>query len=112
VTESISHEGYSDKAMHSYWDNFFVLKGFKDAAAIASVLGMKVNEAKEYDSLRAGVQNGPLQFHHARYEEPEDQLHSRLCGERGFRCHVHVDRAVPERGDEFRAAAGVQQYVR
>nr|MBP6673086.1 hypothetical protein [Bacteroidota bacterium] len=50
VTESISHEGYSDKAMHSYWDNFFVLKGFKDAAAIAAVLGKK-KEAHEYDSL-------------------------------------------------------------
>jgi hypothetical protein len=50
VTESISHEGYSDKPMHSYWDNFFVLKGFKDAAAIAGVLG-KNNKAREYDSL-------------------------------------------------------------
>jgi hypothetical protein len=50
VTESISHEGYSDKPMHSYWDNFFVLKGFKDASAIAGVLGKK-EVAREYDSL-------------------------------------------------------------
>ncbi|NUN71037.1 MAG: discoidin domain-containing protein [Bacteroidetes bacterium] len=50
VTESISHEGYSDKAMHSYWDNFFVLKGMKDAAAAAAVLGKK-KEAAWYDSL-------------------------------------------------------------
>ncbi|MFA6456055.1 MAG: discoidin domain-containing protein [Bacteroidota bacterium] len=50
VTESISHEGYSDKAMHSYWDNFFVLKGMKDAAAAAAVLG-KSAIAHEYDSL-------------------------------------------------------------
>jgi hypothetical protein len=50
VTESISHEGYSDKAMHSYWDNFFVLKGMKDAAAAAAALG-KQKEAREYDSL-------------------------------------------------------------
>ncbi|MBI2428938.1 MAG: discoidin domain-containing protein [Ignavibacteriales bacterium] len=50
VTESISHEGYSDKAMHSYWDNFFVLKGLKDASATAAVLG-KQKEAREYDSL-------------------------------------------------------------
>lgn len=39
VTESISHEGYSAKPMHSYWDNFFVLRGFRDAAAIAGKLG-------------------------------------------------------------------------
>ncbi|MFA6440124.1 MAG: discoidin domain-containing protein [Bacteriovoracaceae bacterium] len=50
VTESISHEGYSDKAMHSYWDNFFVLKGIKDAAIAAAVLG-KQKEAREYDSV-------------------------------------------------------------
>lgn len=50
VTESISHEGYSDKPMHSYWDNYFVLKGMKDAASIATVLG-KQKEAFEYDSL-------------------------------------------------------------
>jgi hypothetical protein len=39
VPESISHEGYSARPMHSYWDNFFVLRGLKDAAALASVLG-------------------------------------------------------------------------
>jgi hypothetical protein len=36
---SISHEGYSAKAMHSYWDDFFALRGFKDASAIAAILG-------------------------------------------------------------------------
>ncbi len=36
---SISHEGYSAKPMHSYWDNFWALRGFKDAASIATVLG-------------------------------------------------------------------------
>lgn len=35
---SISHEGYSAKAMHSYWDDFWALRGFKDAAAMASTL--------------------------------------------------------------------------
>ncbi len=38
VTESISHEGYSP-ARHSYWDSFFVVRGYRDAAAIARVLG-------------------------------------------------------------------------
>lgn len=36
---SISHEGYSAKPMHSYWDNFWALRGFKDAAFLAAVLG-------------------------------------------------------------------------
>ncbi len=41
VPESISHEGYSAKPMHSYWDNFFVMKGLKDAAEIQNILGEK-----------------------------------------------------------------------
>lgn len=32
VPESISHEGYSAKPMHSYWDSFWTLEGLKDAA--------------------------------------------------------------------------------
>jgi hypothetical protein len=36
---SISHEGYSEKPMHSYWDDFWALRGYKDAADMAAVLG-------------------------------------------------------------------------
>jgi hypothetical protein len=36
---SISHEGYSEKPMHSYWDDFWALKGYEGAIAIASALG-------------------------------------------------------------------------
>lgn len=39
LPESISHEGYSAKPMHSYWDDFFGVKGLKDATAIAAILG-------------------------------------------------------------------------
>ena len=35
---SISHEGYSAKPMHSYWDDLFALRGLKDAARMAEVL--------------------------------------------------------------------------
>ena len=38
VPESISHEGYSAKAMHSYWDDFFILRGLEDAAFIARIV--------------------------------------------------------------------------
>src|SRR6185295_8079541 len=31
LPESISHEGYSAKPVHSYWDDFFALKGLEDA---------------------------------------------------------------------------------
>jgi hypothetical protein len=36
---SISHEGYSDKAAYSYWDDFWALRGYKDALQIARALG-------------------------------------------------------------------------
>jgi hypothetical protein len=36
---SISHEGYAAKPMHSNWDNFWGLRGYRDAAMLATVLG-------------------------------------------------------------------------
>ena len=48
VTESISHEGYSAKPMHSYWDNFFTMKGLKDATEIQEILG----EKKSYERIK------------------------------------------------------------
>ena len=39
MPKSISHEGYSDRPVHSYWDDFWALRGFRDAADIAGVLG-------------------------------------------------------------------------
>jgi hypothetical protein len=51
VPESISHEGYSAKPMHSYWDDFFILRGLKDAAAMAAALGRK-DQAADWAALR------------------------------------------------------------
>ncbi|HEX5124501.1 MAG TPA: discoidin domain-containing protein [Rhodanobacteraceae bacterium] len=42
---SISHEGYSAKPMHSYWDDFWALTGYDDAVMIADALG-KSDDAK------------------------------------------------------------------
>lgn len=39
LPESISHEGYSAKPMHSYWDQLFALRGLKDAVYVAEALG-------------------------------------------------------------------------
>jgi hypothetical protein len=38
VTESISHEGYSAKPEHSYWDDLFALRGLDDSAYLAGRL--------------------------------------------------------------------------
>ncbi|HYG04997.1 MAG TPA: discoidin domain-containing protein [Stenotrophomonas sp.] len=70
---SISHEGYSAKPMHSYWDNFWALRGYKDAVEIATVLGKteeltRMTAARdEFNgdlsaSLRAAVQAHGIDF--------------------------------------------------
>jgi hypothetical protein len=48
---TISHEGYSDKIAYSYWDDFWGLLGYRDAAFIAEVLG----EAEAADRIRAAT---------------------------------------------------------
>jgi hypothetical protein len=42
---SISHEGYSDKPAYSYWDDFWALRGYKDAVVIARALGREEQAA-------------------------------------------------------------------
>ncbi len=39
LPESASHEGYLQNPVHSYWDDFFALRGLKDAAWLAERLG-------------------------------------------------------------------------
>jgi hypothetical protein len=55
---SISHEGYAAKPMHSYWDDFWALKGYKDAVAIAIGLGQQtsaVRLAQQRDEFRHDI---------------------------------------------------------
>ncbi|HWX65817.1 MAG TPA: discoidin domain-containing protein [Rhodanobacter sp.] len=55
---SISHEGYSAKPMHSYWDDFWSLAGYDDAVQLATALG-HADEASRYarsrDQFRADL---------------------------------------------------------
>jgi hypothetical protein len=37
---SISHEGYSDKAAYSYWDDFWAYAGYRSAVELAAGLGL------------------------------------------------------------------------
>lgn len=52
---SISHEGYSAKPMHSYWDDFWALRGYKDAVYVAEALGRRADArrlARQRDAFR------------------------------------------------------------
>jgi len=73
VPESISHEGYSAKPMHSYWDNFFTVKGLKDAADIQHILGNAADEKRIadikdtftvnlYNSIRLATKNKGINY--------------------------------------------------
>jgi hypothetical protein len=46
VPQSISHEGYSAKPMHSYWDDFWALAGYRDAALLARTVGQHARAAE------------------------------------------------------------------
>jgi hypothetical protein len=51
LPESISHEGYSAHPVHSYWDDFWAVKGLSDAAELARALGRK-DEARRFAASR------------------------------------------------------------
>jgi hypothetical protein len=50
LPESASHEGYLAHPVHSYWDDFWALRGLRDAAAIAELLGRSA-EARRFAGL-------------------------------------------------------------
>ena len=51
LPESISHEGYSAKPVHSYWDDFWTLRGLKDAVALAAAAG-RDDQARSWAGIR------------------------------------------------------------
>jgi len=51
LPESISHEGYSAKPMHSYWDDFFAAKGLADATYLAHDLGF-LRDERRFTAIR------------------------------------------------------------
>ncbi|CAG1003271.1 hypothetical protein MYXO_03195 [Myxococcaceae bacterium] len=51
LPESISHEGYASQPVHSYWDDFFALRGFDDAAHAAAIVG-DASARGRYEALR------------------------------------------------------------
>lgn len=51
LPESVSHEGYMGRPVHSYWDDFWALRGLKDAASMAVVMG-DIERAARFASIR------------------------------------------------------------
>ncbi|MBM3254285.1 MAG: hypothetical protein FJZ16_08540 [Candidatus Omnitrophica bacterium] len=72
LPQSNSHEGYYP-AMHSYWDDFWVLKGFKDGIYLARLMGEKQDtewlekEADDfkkclYESIKAVINRDRINY--------------------------------------------------
>ncbi|WP_158080887.1 discoidin domain-containing protein [Pelomonas sp. KK5] len=64
---SISHEGYSDKPAYSFWDDWWTLRGYKDAVQIGQALGEDtalVERSRDgfARDLAAAVRNTALAF--------------------------------------------------
>ncbi len=55
LPESISHEGYSDRPVHSYWDDAFARKGLADAAFLAAALGHP-EDARRFAEIAAAFE--------------------------------------------------------
>jgi hypothetical protein len=51
LPESISHEGYAERPVHSYWDDLFALRGFRDAAFLAGAVGDEAR-ARAFAAMR------------------------------------------------------------
>jgi len=56
LPESISHEGYSAHPVHSYWDDFWAIRGLSDAVELARALGRE-QEAARFALSRAELRD-------------------------------------------------------
>ncbi len=50
LPESVSHEGYLAQPVHSYWDDFWALRGLRDASFLARELGVPADAGKWSDA--------------------------------------------------------------
>ena len=91
LPESASHEGYLAHPVHSYWDDFWALRGLKDAAAMATELGHAKDAAR---SGRAGriVPRDAARSIREVIAEQESRLCARLGRMGGLRSHRHIER--------------------
>ena len=57
LPESVSHEGYASRPVHAYWDDFFALRGLKDAVVLAQAVGEDRRGGGTFAALRDGLQH-------------------------------------------------------
>jgi hypothetical protein len=82
LPESASHEGYLAHPVHSYWDDFWGIRGLEAAAEIANSLGHH-DEAARWRSAALDRPSHP---------GAGNRLHPRLRRVGGLRSHGHLQR--------------------
>ncbi len=108
---SISHEGYSAKPMHSYWDNFWALRGYKDAVEIAHALDRGADAermAKARDEFRADL----TRLAACGDPAPRYRLPARCRGAGRLRPDLHHDRTGTRRRAGLAAARPAGGHLR
>jgi hypothetical protein len=53
---SVSHEGYLAQPVHAYWDDFWALRGMRDASALAEELG-RSEQARRWTALALRIES-------------------------------------------------------
>jgi len=69
LPESASHEGYLAQPVHAYWDDFWALRGLRDAAELARSLG----DARDAEGIQAAHDG----LHRCLYESIETTIATR-----------------------------------
>ncbi len=123
LPESISHEGYSARPVHSYWDQAFALRGLADAAMLAKVVGEEPDATRlaaardEFerdlaDSIRRTMKTHRLDVVPASVElgdfDPTSTAVSFLLGTEGVYPRDALERSFDRYMADLRARRGVR----
>jgi hypothetical protein len=57
LPESMSHEGYMAHPVHAYWDDFWAICGYRDAARMVEILGDQYEAARLKDVQASMIKN-------------------------------------------------------
>ena len=111
LPESISHEGYSDKPVHSYWDDAFARKGLADAVELARLARTPGRRpAFRGDSRR--VRGGSSRLDRAHDRAESSRLHPGLGRKARLRPDLDHGGPLAVRPPAKAAAGGAGAHVR
>ena len=70
LPESITHEGYAKRPVHSYWDDLFARQGLRDAVFLAELIGDDERAAALVGAPRRALERDLVASYRATHEAP------------------------------------------